>query len=332
MIDKMRPFYKQTKINKSYRPPSASKEADGLSILKSMKVFIIIFTLEHFKPCYHEGYEKCDMKKCHNGSKCEASCTCYSSCCLLTFRGCNCLKSCQGRCCPCYSEERLCSPFLCKNCGDCCNNNKTKVFGAETFQYRLVIGTSNIHGWGLYTLDNIPDNSFIREYTGEFLTDEDEIGRRGKQNQIANTTYMFSMSEETTIDSMFMGNKTRFCNHSEIYDNVVVKILNDAGIFRICFFSKRPIKKYEELLFNYRIDIFSLCKDNNSPTNRTSTTLDSYTLDLKEPSIEYSNSHRHHKNTRYEESSSKTKYDDCDSTPSQEVDLNVFFIDLGLNS
>lgn len=200
------------------------------------------------------------MKKCHNGSKCEASCTCYSSCCLLIFRGCNCLKSCQGRCCPCYSEERLCNSMLCKNCGDCCNNSTAKVFGKTGFQFRLVIGKSNIHGWGLYTLDEIPDNSFIREYTGEYLTDDDEIGRRGKQNQIANTTYMFSMSEETTIDSMYMGNKTRFCNHSEIYDNVVVKILNDSGIFRICFFSKRIIKKYEELLFNYRIDAFVFSK------------------------------------------------------------------------
>lgn len=275
------------------------------------------------------------MKKCHNGSKCEASCTCYSSCCLLTFRGCNCLKSCQGRCCPCYSEERICSSFLCKNCGDCCNNNKSSVFGMGSFKYRLVIGTSNIHGWGLYTLDDIPDNKFIREYTGEFLMDDEEIGRRGKQNQIANTTYMFSMSEETTIDSMFMGNKTRFCNHSEIYDNVVVKILNDAGIFRICFFSKRQIKKYEELLFNYRIDIFSLSKENSSSlTGKASTMKEPYTLDLKEPSIECSNLNRRPKVIRssYEESTRKLKCDDLDSNPIQEVDLNLFFVDLGLSN
>jgi len=122
------------------------------------------------------------------------------------------------------------------------------------YAFRLVLGKSNIHGWGLFTLDDIPEDTFIREYTGEYLSDEEEISKRGSKNNITRTTYMFQLADPTTIDSMFMGNKTRFCNHSKKYDNIIVKIINDSGIYRICLFSKRRIQRYEELLFNYQIE------------------------------------------------------------------------------
>jgi SET domain-containing protein len=114
--------------------------------------------------------------------------------------------------------------MLCSRCHLLCGNIKDKIITNNQYNYRLVIGNSNIHGWGLFTLDDIPENTFIREYTGEFLSDEEEISRRGRQNVIARTTYMFSLADPTTIDSMYMGNKTRFCNHSTIYDNILVKV------------------------------------------------------------------------------------------------------------
>lgn len=118
----------------------------------------------------------------------------------------------------------MCNPALCSRCHLLCGNIKDKILTEKQFQYRLVVGNSNIHGWGLFTLDEIPENSFIREYTGEFLSDDDEISRRGRQNVIARTTYMFSLADPTTIDSMYMGNKTRFCNHSAVFDNIIVKV------------------------------------------------------------------------------------------------------------
>ena len=161
---------------------------------------------------------------CHEGSKCELSCNCLSSSCQNLFKGCQCLKNCNGRSCPCYSEDRLCNPYVCWRCTSICGNTKKKLIISNDYKFRLVIGNSNIHGTGLFTLDRIPADTFLREYTGEFISDEEEISKRGKQNVIAKTTYMFSLADPTTIDSMYMGNKTRFCNHSTIYDNVIVKV------------------------------------------------------------------------------------------------------------
>lgn len=100
------------------------------------------------------------------------------------------------------------------------------MISTNSYKYRLVVGNSNVHGAGLYTLDFIPSKSFLREYTGEFLSDDDEISKRGRHNLIAKTTYMFNLADPITIDSMYMGNKTRFCNHSNIYDNVEVKVIH----------------------------------------------------------------------------------------------------------
>ena len=157
---------------------------------------------------------------------------------------------CEGRCCSCQTENRLCNPNLCKKCESKCSNTIDLI--SNGYKFRLVIGISSIHGWGLFALHDIPDGSFIREYIGEYLLDEDQIAER-EESVIKKPTYFFFLAESATIDSMFMGNKTRFCNHSSIYDNVIVRIINDSGIYRICLFAKRNIKKYEELLFDYQI-------------------------------------------------------------------------------
>lgn len=224
-------------------------------------------TKKLFKPCYHDGNIFCNPS-CHDGNKCEASCSCSFKKCGFAFKGCSCGKTCYGRSCPCRCDDRLCSQFTCANCS-LCENNKNKMYNSPKFQFRLVVGKSNIHGWGLFTLDFIPEGSFIREYTGEYLENEEEISRRGRQNIIIRTTYMFCLVENVTIDSMYMGNKARFCNHSSIYDNLIVRIINDSGINRIFLFAKRNIKKYEELLFNYQIDKIEIDKEEVEDKNET---------------------------------------------------------------
>ena len=122
----------------------------------------------------------------------------------------------------------MCELSKCKNCflnkANCKNNEKTILKN----RYRLVSGVSDISGWGLFTLEDIPEGEFIREYIGEYLTNEDEIDKRGKINKVSQLTYMFGLADPVTLDSMLMGNKTRFINHSTA-GNINIKV-------RFCIF------------------------------------------------------------------------------------------------
>lgn len=69
----------------------------------------------------------------------------------------------------------------------------------------------------------------------------------------------------------------------------------------------------------------------NSPAGKTITTQDSYTLDLKEPQIEYSSYYINRpKKQKSQESNSQIKSNLSEESPSQVVDLDLFFVDLGL--
>lgn len=125
--------------------------------------------------------------------------------------------------CPCFSENRVCEKGKCKNCYKGKNNCQTKSNRIQNIKYNLVSGISDVSGWGLFTLNDIPEGEFIREYIGEYLTSEEEIDKRGKSNKLSQLTYMFGLIDQITIDSMYMGNKTRFANHSE-NGNVIMKV------------------------------------------------------------------------------------------------------------
>lgn len=177
-----------------------------------------------FSPCYHDGYTKCD-KTCHNGGRCESSCVCNS--CNTEYIGCNCSGKCNQRSCRCMSEFRVCEKGKCNVCYDkkCCN--KYSNFSNNS---RLVIGKSKISGWGLFTLDDIKEGEFVKEYIGEYLSNDEEIAKRGAHNKLVQTTYMFGLMDPDTIDSMYMGNKSRFCNHSE-NGNININVRNFENRF-----------------------------------------------------------------------------------------------------
>lgn len=66
--------------------------------------------------------------------------------------------------------------------------------------------------WGLFTEEDIPADTFIIEYKGEFIK-RAEFKKRFEKNGEKNV-YFLSVSKEVYIDAKKYGNESRFANHS----------------------------------------------------------------------------------------------------------------------
>lgn len=102
-------------------------------------------------------------------------------------------------------------------------------------------GTS---GLGLFVIEPIKKGSFIIEYTGPLLTDEQAQKKQGK--------YLFALGKTWTIDGNNPSNLARYINHACIKTNC--EPIQYAK--RIKFRATRNIKVGEELFYNYGKEYF----------------------------------------------------------------------------
>jgi uncharacterized protein len=107
--------------------------------------------------------------------------------------------------------------------------------------FRLKVGPSKIHRWGVYALESIPANRKVVEYTGERINRK-ETKRRGD----AALVYLFTLDLYWTLDGSVGGSGAELINHS-CEPNLVTRIVKG----HILYFSKRPIRKGEELTVDY---------------------------------------------------------------------------------
>ena len=202
-------------------------------------------------PCTHYGNEICDEKCiCSERGYCEKFCKCNKLLCKYTHNGCHCVKGdCCSNHCPCYINARECDPILCKNC----NKNGSKCKNKQLYQdiqAKIIVGISKIAGWGLFANEDIKKDALIGEYKGE-LINEDITNKRDRFKIYENSTYMFTLDDEYTIDSRKMGNMLRYANHSKKNANSYPRVVFSAGHHRIGLFAKRHIYKGEEIKFDY---------------------------------------------------------------------------------
>ncbi|KAI8057329.1 hypothetical protein BDF22DRAFT_670863 [Syncephalis plumigaleata] len=114
-------------------------------------------------------------------------------------------------------------------------------------------------GWGIRTMEDLPAGTYIERYLGEVITNE-EAERRGRVYDDAGRTYLFDLDwhgDDTcqyVIDAYPCGNFTRFFNHSCNPNLMVIPVfINtwEATLHQLAFFTRRAIRKFEELTFDY---------------------------------------------------------------------------------
>jgi len=248
------------------------------------------------EPCHHEGPCSADNKACPcagNGVLCERFCHCTAETCGLKFTGCACHssgKTClqrqkEGRPCICVQLNRECDPVLCKGCGaqkradpENAHDEHLHSTGCQNVPLQrgaskvVLLGKSQLEGcgYGLFTAEDIAQDEFIIEYTGELITHDEGVRREARRGDVfdeeSTSSYLFTLLEHEGIwvDAAIYGNLSRYINHAaeggEKGANILPKIMYVNHEYRIKFTALRDIKAGEELFFNYGDNFPNLTK------------------------------------------------------------------------
>ena len=114
---------------------------------------------------------------------------------------------------------------------------------------------SKIHGWGLFTMEDIAENDMVIEYVGEIIRSSVADAREKKYEAAGiGGIYMFKIDEDHAIDATKKGNSARFINHS-CEPNCYAKVIKVGLQKKIVLYSKRDIKATEELTYDYKFPI-----------------------------------------------------------------------------
>lgn len=188
--------------------------------------------------------------------------------------GCEC-KNCDSKSNCCYSQYDGTIPYTntgrvrvppgtpiyecnkrCK-CSPICQN---RVVQRGSNVDLCIFRTKNGRGWGVKTLKLIKKGTFITQYVGEVITNE-EAEKRGQKYDAAGRTYLFDLDYNEiedqcpyTVDAATYGNVSHFINHSCDPNSAVYGVWIDCldpNLPKLALFASREIKKNEEITFDY---------------------------------------------------------------------------------
>lgn len=217
---------------------------------------------KQYTPCSCQFMCGKDCSCLKKGTCCEKYCGCSKSC-KNRFRGCHCAKSqCRSRQCPCFAANRECDPDVCRNCwvscgGDSlgeppkrgdgqCGNMRLLL----RQQQRILLGRSDVAGWGAFIKKSVNKHDYLGEYTGELVSHR-EADKRGKIYDRANSSFLFDLNDEYVLDAFRQGDKLKFANHSA-KPNCYCKVMLVSGDHRVGIFAKERLEAKEELFYDYR--------------------------------------------------------------------------------
>nr|GMD53911.1 Histone-lysine N-methyltransferase EZ1 [Ipomoea batatas] len=176
------------------------------------------------------------------------------------YTPCNCKPYC-GKKCPCVVKSIYCEKFC--GCGDGsigippgkvsnhkCQNMKLLLGKRQKVQ--VLLGRSDIAGWGVFLKNCVSKNEFIGEYTGELIS-HIEADKRGKVYDRQNCSFLYNLNDQLVIDAYRMGSKLKFINHSPD-PNCCAKIIVVCGEHRLGIFALKDINAGDELLYDYQYD------------------------------------------------------------------------------
>ncbi|KAJ3880839.1 hypothetical protein F5051DRAFT_322974 [Lentinula edodes] len=217
-------------------------------------------------PCHHKG--PCNVtSNCacfRNKAHCERSCRCDSKLCRRRWSGCNCVRTktrrpCGTERCACFKAHRECDPELCGKC----EARSFTLISYTSHSYDI----SSLHRWqstevkpgswgvGLFLLESAGPGELITEYVGELvyeLTTEsrDDVSMHRQRN------YLFNLNATFALDSEFIGNESRYINHSEDTPNCRAQVMMVNGDHRIGIYAQTHIEAGAELFLNYGPEFF----------------------------------------------------------------------------
>ncbi|KAH9617322.1 hypothetical protein KSS87_014924 [Heliosperma pusillum] len=217
--------------------------------------------VKQYTPCTCQSMCGKDCSCLKIGTCCEKYCGCSKGC-KNRFRGCHCAKSqCRSRQCPCFAANRECDPDVCRNCWVSCGGGSLgepvkkgdgqcgnmKLLLRQ--QKRVLLGRSDVTGWGAFIKNAVNKNEYLGEYTGELISDR-EADKRGKIYDRADSSFLFNLNERYVLDACRRGDKLKFANHSA-KPNCYCKVMLVAGDHRVGIFAKERIEAQEELFYDY---------------------------------------------------------------------------------
>jgi SET domain-containing protein len=123
-------------------------------------------------------------------------------------------------------------------------HKKTPAIDLRFACYRMRVGGSGIHRFGVYACEPIPARRKVIEYKGEVLTRRQVI-RRLKPNYFR---YVFRLNSRQFMDANVGGSGAEFINHS--CDGCLYSCGRRGHII---FMSRRRIRVGEELTYDYRV-------------------------------------------------------------------------------
>lgn len=99
-------------------------------------------------------------------------------------------------------------------------------------------------------MEPIKRGEFIYEYHGALLS-QDEAERRGSIYDKMTISFLFDVDDDSVVDAIRKGNKSKFANHSAVAKKCKGKVLTVGGEHRISIWAQQDIAKGEELFFDY---------------------------------------------------------------------------------
>lgn len=207
--------------------------------------------------------------------------------------GCKCIDGCsrESKCCPSSLQHNFAYKLVgskrrlrinvrqmiyeCNELCECDENCLNRVTQQPRVYPLIIFKTADGRGWGVKAAKHIPKGTYLMEYTGEVI-DQEESLRRGEKYDEIGRSYLFDLDfNETgeaiyTIDAAYYGNLSRLINHScdpNCSTWTVTTCNQDPSIYKLCYFADRSIKAGEELTIDYSGGIFINNEDDDVNSN-----------------------------------------------------------------
>lgn len=121
--------------------------------------------------------------------------------------------------------------------------------------HRLIkVKESNIHGKGVFAVQDIHKDKKIIEYTGERISWKVAVKRHPHDLSQPNHTFYFGLEDGSAIDAKFGGNQAMWVNHS-CKPNCYTLEEDAHKTTKVFLYAKKNIKMGDELFYDYGLQL-----------------------------------------------------------------------------